>query len=289
MFPTHTDLRLNPRQTADDSDSDGSVNKPRGKPSYFLEHPAAFSISPLGSDNSNYGWHRWVTVKSESIDDDVLQWLATLMKVRSQHSLHIAAVLVTLLTAAAGPKLISTCPCNPPHPHPPQNNLNHRLFGNKVVWSRRSHGAATDGRKVNTAASVAPSTMRRKMRQRDPEQSEKRAFNEMEWFTGTRFPLQCANCFHTISWQLSNEGYLSRRCSSSPALLSAEGGSGTSSSMPFAASGVCVGLGWGWGSARGGGGGEPQQDAVTPNTPLLRHQHHLLKRQRTLILPFCFF
>lgn len=221
MFPTHTDLRLNPRQTPDDSDSDGSVNKPRGKPSYFLEHPSAFSISPLGSDNSNYGWHRWVTVKSESIDDDVLQWLATLMKVRSQPSLHIAAVLVTLLTAAAGPKLISTCRCTPPRP-PKKKKIISTIdyLETRRCDRRRSNGAATDGRKVNTAASAAPSTMRRKMRQRDLEQSEKRAFNGMEWFTGTRFPLQCANCFHTISWQLSNEGYLSRRCSSSRALLS---------------------------------------------------------------------
>lgn len=56
MFPTPTDLGPNPTQkTPDDADSDGSANKPRAEPSYFIQHPAAFSISPLGSDNSNYG------------------------------------------------------------------------------------------------------------------------------------------------------------------------------------------------------------------------------------------
>lgn len=104
---------------------DGSVNKPRAEPSYFLQHPAAFSISPLGPDNGNYCWHHWVTVKSESIDGDVPQWLATLMKVCSQASLHIAAVLVTLLTVAAGRKLISTCRCNPTSP---QNKTK------KTIW-----------------------------------------------------------------------------------------------------------------------------------------------------------
>lgn len=47
-------LPLNPTQTPAGRDSDGGANKPRAKPSYFPERPAAFSITPLGSDNSNY-------------------------------------------------------------------------------------------------------------------------------------------------------------------------------------------------------------------------------------------
>lgn len=115
------------------------------------------------------------------------------------------------------------------------------------------------------------------------------AFNGMEWFTGTRFPLQCANCFHTISWQLSNEGYLSRRCSSSRALLSSPPLSRTSSPVPSAATGVCSGVELGDGGVGGDGGGVgPPQDAASGNSPLLKHQHHLLKCQVSTILDIHF-